>query len=243
VPLKERAQDGKDEKMYNENATSSDYCVEYEQLLDVWAAREHHIGKGFHKDGVFDLGCFAAAPRKILFLLKEAYSEGSGYDMRRDIRSPVGLKTTWWNIVRWGYALQHAARGQMPPFPDFYERGDNEKAAAVLVSTAVINIKKSDGEHTSTYQDVYKYAQLDGDLLRRQVALIAPDIVVCGGTWWAVKYLWPEAEEISERAWKIPGVTFLDFWHPAARKRNLLMYDELCQLTQRALFGGDDLSV
>jgi hypothetical protein len=163
--------------------------------------------------------------------------------MRRDIRSPVGGKTTWWNIVRWGYALQHAARGQMPPYPDFYERGDNEKAAAVLVSTAVINIKKSDGEHTSTNQDVYKYAQLDGDLLRRQVELIAPDIVVRGGTWWAVKYLWPEAKEICDRAWKVPGITFLDFWHPGARKGPLPMYDELCRLTQQALFGGEEKPV
>jgi hypothetical protein len=242
-PLRERVQDRKDEKMYNQNATSSDYRVEHEQLLDDWATREHHIGKGCHKDGVFDLDRFAAAPRKILFLLKEAYSEGRGYDMRRQIRSPVGLGTTWWNTVCWGFALQHAGRGQMPPYPAFYENGDNEKAAEVLVSTAVINIKKSAGEHTTTYQDAYKYAQWDGDLLRRQVALIAADIVVCGGTWWAVKYLWPEAEKISERAYKTPGVTFLDFWHPAARKRKLFMYDELCQLAQRALFGGDNPSV
>lgn len=201
------------------------------------AARKHHVGKGFHKDGIFDRDCFAGAPRKILFLLKEAYSEDCGYDLRRHIRSPVGFGPTWWSIVHWGYALQHAAPGWMPPYPAFYESGDNEKAAAILLSTAVINIKKSDGEHTTKDQDIYDYAHWDGDLLRQQVELIAPHIVVCGGTWWAVKHLWPESEEISERVWKIPGITFLDFWHPAARKGKFLMYDELCQLTERALFG------
>jgi len=49
---------------------------ELENLLDVWAARKHHLGKGFIRDGIIDLNRWGNASRKVLLLLKEAYGEG-----------------------------------------------------------------------------------------------------------------------------------------------------------------------
>lgn len=81
--------------------------------------------------------------------------------------------------------------------------------------SAAVNITKSNGRTQSADEEILACTERDGVLLRRQAELIAPDIVICGNTWWALRHLWPEAIQGYDMAWKDGARLFVDFWHPA----------------------------
>lgn len=110
------------------------------------------------------------------------------------------------------------------------------KLPEALLSAATVNIKKSAGRPESTAEDLRSYADRDGDLIKRQVELIAPDIVICGGTWDYVKRLWPAARPAYDhQVWRINSIDFIDFWHPANRWPDSLLYYALGWLIQNGI--------
>ena len=202
-----------------------------EEVLDKWAQREHHADKGFIRDGIIDPARWRKAPRKVLLLLKEGYGEGEDWDLRELIREqwqrPKG--NVWWKAAYWCYAAQNA----VPRIPAFPSLDDDRKALIeALLSAGAVNIKKSDGGSSSNDDDIERYATADGDLLKSQIDLINPDIVICGNTWWFVKHLWPMAQQIYDLVWMSDGVLFVDFWHPANRFPHVLNYYALGCLIQ-----------
>jgi hypothetical protein len=79
--------------------------------------------------------------------------------------------------------------------------------------------------------NVLKY---DGDLIRKQVELINPELVICGGVWRFVSHLWPEAQEVYDRIWRDNNQTFIDFCHPGNRAFGPLKYYALAFLLERS---------
>lgn len=63
-------------------------------------------------------------------------------------------------------------------------------------------------------------AKRDGELLKKQVELIAPNVVVCGNTWGEVKHLWTDSKRIFPRIWCTESITFINYWHPANQYPN-----------------------
>jgi hypothetical protein len=166
-----------------------------EEVLEQWARREHHAGKGFIQDGIIDPARWSKARLEVLLLLKEAYGEGTDWDLRDAIREQwKGPKyNIWWNAACWCYAAQNPVPG-IPAFPSL----DAARTAAIeaLLSAGAVNIKKSSGESSSTDDDIERYVKYDGDLLKKQIDLIRPEIVICRNTWWFVKHLADSSTDI-----------------------------------------------
>jgi len=212
----------------------------HERLLAEWQERPHHKGEVFISDGMIDPERWEdSSKRSILFLLKEAYGEpdlSESWDLCSLIRDEwKGPKyKLWWTAAYWAYALQEYNSNRTPPFPayDSVWGESGERPREALLCSSVVNIKKSRGKPSSDPEDIRNYVDLDGDLVVRQVGLLAPDIVVCGGTWDYVKGLWPGAVRVSERVLRVDEVPFVDFWHPANHYPNVLNYYGLCGIVQ-----------
>jgi hypothetical protein len=184
-----------------------------------------HAGKGFILDGIIDEARWRSARRKVLLLLKEAYDEPGvteGFDLRAVIRDRwKGAKyNIWWNAAYWCYAAQ--AQSGVPPLPA--SEAEYVAANEALLGAAVVNVKKSDGRSESSETDIARYATLDGSLLKEQIRLIHPEIVICGSTFGAVRDLWPAAAQAYDLLWKCDGMLIVDFWHPANQFPKKLNY-------------------
>jgi hypothetical protein len=204
-------------------------------LLTEWAGRSHHRERGFVLDGIIDPDRWLTSPRKVLFLLKEAYSDPdkpADWDLRAAIRADwKGPKyQIWWNVSEWALAIQQTTAAGSPAFLD--ERWRHDALAESLLSSAIVNLKKSSGQKSSDAADLRDFVSRDGDLLREQIQGIRPDIILCGSTWPLVAHLWPDARQTHDRVWQGSDSTFIDFWHPANRYPRRLNYYALSFLMQ-----------
>jgi hypothetical protein len=209
----------------------------HELLLDKWASLARHQGKCFIRDGIIDSGRWSQAQRKVLFILREAHGEADdivGWDLREVIRNEwEGPKyKIWWTIAYWAYGILRASPDHFPPMPD--DDIAFEAAREALLSTAAINIKKSGGSSSSDWEDLVSYANEDGALIRQQIELIAPEIVVCGNVWSLIQDLWQGSRQVYDGVWIANGRAFIDFWHPANQFPNRLNYYALAALLQNS---------
>ena len=213
---------------------------EHEMLLEEWKSLPHHLNRSFIPDGIIDPVRWEKSPRRILFINKEAYDgDGTGikgFDLRKLIRCewdgrPKG--GAYKVIATWAYALQHASPDPLISFPP-WSLIDLEEAREALLSCAVMNIKKSGGKTSSGHQDLLAYVEKDGALIKRQVDLINPDIIVCGHVWYLMKHLWPTPERVYDEVVKTDGRIVIDFWHPSNRYPEEMNYYALAALIQNS---------
>jgi hypothetical protein len=120
----------------------------------------------------------------------------------------------------------------IPLFPQ--EKKQEDECVEYLLSSAAIDIKKSDGKKSSDHEDILKYAREDGELLREQISLITPDIILCGGTFKYFKEFWSDREPVGETGYvyKTGNYIVIDYWHPANRYPNKLCFYALCAILQ-----------
>jgi hypothetical protein len=209
---------------------------EHQMLLEEWKSLPHHLNKGFIYDGIIDQDRWAQSPRKILFINKEAYDDdgSDGLDLRELIRCKCDGRPSngaYKVIANWAYALHHASPDPSVPFPE-WSQIDPEGARESLLSCSVMNIKKSGGKTSSDHQDLQAYVEKDGDLIKRQVELINPDIIVCGHVWYLIKHLWPNPVNIYDEVLEVDGRVIIDFWHPSNRYPDEMNYYALAALIQ-----------
>ena len=187
-----------------------------DELLKRWASLpEQSIN--FIKDGVIDKDKWDKVNCKVLLLLKEAYSDKSptGFDLCLTIRDKwkgikkSGRDNTWINSALWCYAAQKISSAMPDP------NKNNPTLNEALLQAAVINIKKSDGKKRSKMKEIRAIAKRDGNFIKEQIAMINPEIVICGNTWVSVNHLYPKAIRLLPRVWFADGMYFINFWHPA----------------------------
>jgi hypothetical protein len=200
----------------------------HEILLTECSQGPHHQGKGkyFIKDGIVDPRRWASAARpKVLLLLKEAYhGESEHWDLREYVRKLEHPDRSLLNSAYWCYAIQCIARGSLQPVPFRATRkSEYEQAVEALKSSAIVNVKKSEGKSESSDEEIADYAKKDGPFIRQQIELIKPDVVVCGNTWVPVEHLWPDKDKdyIHDGVCRVGRTAvFINFWHPS--RRNLI---------------------
>jgi hypothetical protein len=209
---------------------------EHDRLLCEWQAQPHHRDQGFIRDGVISPAKWDAAPRKVVFVFKEAYDNDArpeGYDLCRSLRNKglMTKKSMWRAVADWAWAALHGSTDRIPPLSS----ASPSQRVEALCACAVINVKKSGGKPTSRAGDIARYAQKDGPLLRRQIELLAPDLVICGNTWKAIRHLWAtEWQPVDDRVVRVGRCFFVSFWHPAIRCPKWLSYYALAWLLQNA---------
>ncbi|MCY3759627.1 MAG: hypothetical protein OXH50_00120 [Gemmatimonadetes bacterium] len=213
---------------------------EHQILLSNWQAR--CTDGTFISDGPIDPSRWSNAKPRVLFLAKEAYGEmgpGQTWDLpelvREVWREPKG--NFWWNLGYWAYGIQHQLRvGEVPSSPWTGGKHWKEDVWDSVLQSAIVNLKKIHGYPESNDDDLRQYVHNHGDLLRRQVECLSPDVMVCCYTWHLVEgHVWEHAESISELVFRLDDMLVLDFWHPANRYPNVLCYYAALGLLQRAL--------
>lgn len=204
-----------------------------EILFSDWKNRESHKGKLFITDGVINKELWANSENKVLFLLKEAYDskriEGS-WDLPTLIRREKVSGRTFKPMAQWVYGI-HGLMENKEIIP-FQEDGTDVKLA--LLSSAIINLKKSSGSKKSSSENLARYVEEDWDLISEQIKIIQPKIVICGNTWSLIRTKIAH-HKISDRAYISEDILYIDYWHPANRASNKMNYYALCALVQLAL--------
>jgi hypothetical protein len=205
----------------------------HEDLLETWSLEPHHQGQCFIKDGIIDNGRWRSVDLKVLLLLKEGRDSGSSrtWDLRKYVRESDPNPGTLRNAAYWCYAIQHIKRGTLPGLPLASERtAEYRKAVEALRSSAIVNIKKSNGQSSSSPDDIASYAMRDKKLIQRQIQLIAPKIIICGYTWRFVEDWWPGKVRLHDGVWQVGQRVFIDFWHPSFPVSEDLKYYALAGL-------------
>jgi len=202
------------------------HLEEHKRLMDQWEAA--HSEYEFIRDGILSEEIYFSTKPRIAFLLKE------GNDSFTDIAplpegisgyGPNGSSPTFWRMISaWVYTIDRVALGK-----EWNSEEMNEAKEKPVNRIAYINIKKNQEDNsTSTLDDLLVYAKRDKEYLLRQIELIAPQVILCGGT----KRLFDElmsSKKIGEKAYLSNGRVVIDFYHPSHRK-GYSTVDELLQI-------------
>ncbi len=207
---------------------------EHEALLDGWSSKAGHAGKCFIRDGIIDRERWDKAGPRVLLLLKEAYgtleaTAAQSWDLRLVLRENAPAWQTWLPSAYWCHAIHQLWSGRLPPFPE-----GRDGVSESLRSSAIVNIKKSGGRSRSDHAEIERIAREDGPLIRKQIDLIDPQIVVCGYTWGHVRHLWGSPPVFYDMLYRADNRVFVDFWHPSNRYPKQLSYYALAALLQNS---------
>lgn len=106
---------------------------------------------------------------------------------------------------------------------------------------AVVNVKKSNGENGSDYEDLKVYAEEDKAELKQELEIIRPEIIVCGNNLSLLKIVLGE-ELQNEYTWDTMfawwnDTLVIDYYHPAVHYPNRVNYYALmsiCDVARKA---------
>jgi len=207
---------------------TKDYVSAAADLFTRWRGSSSDFQDHFVEDGIIDPGKWVQADTRILFILRET----NGY--RKSIAALIhkactthpssGLwdRPTFHNIGRWAYGLRHTTGSTLS---DFDVAHKNRKTA--LLACAFMNLKKTTGGARAT-EAVEQAAARDADFLREQIELINPRVVVCGGTYKAIKkHLYPAIQKVGARVHEVDGRLFINAHHPSYLKKTTEMYEDV----------------
>lgn len=210
---------------------------ELDNLFDEWEKRHRVMGhKRFIRDGIVneDWWMQEQSVPKICFFLKEARTnQEEGYNLAKDLYAYEPWKL-WQRVAVWTQAIQLSFSGERP-----YDDGKIKmKSHEAVRQTAVVNVKKSNGLAESTEDDLWQYVKDDKDLLKRELELVNPDIIVCGYTFGMLcEVLGDEIEmdgtvDTMYAFWK--DKLIIDYYHPACHYPNRVNYYALMSICRFA---------
>jgi hypothetical protein len=212
----------------------SDLEHQMQKLFQKWKESTFQDQSSFIEDGIIDEERWEKTDVKVLFILREAYQEGEftgGFNLVSNLKKEAGenkSKATWRNLARWAFLLQNRGNSSLiatysSEWP-FYEES--------FLSSAIINVKKSGGKKTSDIHEIKEIARRDRDFLHQQIELINSDIICCCGVFGSVEHYWPEIKQIGRRLFTTSKYTIIDYWHPATRWPQDLLYFGLMGITE-----------
>jgi len=206
-----------------------------EQLNELFGRWKASLGDGsnyFTPDGIIDEVEFDKQNLRVLFLGKEANDlNGGGWDFRIE----------WAKDPNWRHARQVKkwAAGILDDFPPFEEITTSK--VNHLRRVACMNVKKIPGGASSLVADVERDVRVHSSFIREQVAIIDPDVIIGGLSWW---HLWPlilgnEPERrLVENLWvfRLGRAKVIDFHHPSSRFPHAMLYAHLSRVMSSPAF-------
>lgn len=193
-------------------------------------------------DGVPDGGQYISARYRIMYVLKEV-NGGSGWNLCDHLQSGgrdcEHDPTTWDNIARW---TEDILRLPAELLWSEMEKNCRVRRKKMLPKICAINVKKTSGSYESKNNKVYAAALSYADILRQQLALYAPDIVICCGTENAFVAACFRDKHVD---WKMTtrGIWYfndedrivISFSHPAARVKDCYLFYALLDAVREIL--------
>ena len=181
-------------------------------------------------DGVPDESQYISAPYRIMYVLKEV-NGGSSWSLCDHLQSGGRDREhdpTWDNIARWTEGIFNLT--EEIPWSELENNCWNRRER-MLPKICAINVKKTSGGYTSKDKEIYSAAVNNADILRQQLALYTPDIVICCGTEEAFVDACFQDKQIdwkmtSRGVWyfREKAMTVISFAHPAARVKDCYLY-------------------
>lgn len=192
-------------------------------------------------DGVSDEIQYMIAARRIMYVLKEA-NGGLGWSLCEHLKNGGRNRehdATWDNIARWTEGILSLPADI--PWAQL-EEGCQQRRKKVLPKICAVNVKKTPGGSVSDNRKVYSAAQDNADLLKRQLDLYKPDIVICCGTEAAFVDACFYDKGIQWRMttrgiwyFRDGNTVVIAFSHPAARTRDCYLYYALLDAVREIL--------
>ncbi|WP_396634108.1 hypothetical protein [Maribacter sp. R86514] len=194
-------------------------------LFSRWAKRRPEMAK----DGVINESEYTKCKIKVLYILKEVNDWKNG-DLREFVAKGARWRT-WNNIARWQNGIQNYFDNGITTFKNSVNENDRKK---ILKTIAVLNLKKESGGPSSNMGQIWHHANEDKDLLKEQIDLYDPNIIICCGTGGIVSEL-QLFENIGEFKKTSNGTLFakseeklvIQYLHPQCRKNKKLLFDNL----------------
>lgn len=205
-------------------------------LMDEWENK--HIKKNykrFIRDGIVceEKWETQKTPR-VCFFLKEAYtSDEEGYDLAKALYVSKPW-TMWKKVAIWTQAIHNAFAGIGH---EYDENALRSKEKEVIDSISIVNVKKSNGEHSSKDDDLKKYAEDDKEEIRKQLAIICPDIIVCGNNRGLLNLVLGDVlEDTWDNLFTMWNDTLIiDYYHPAVHYPNRVNYYAIYSICRAAI--------
>lgn len=170
------------------------------ELFELWKTRKNEEleidhSKRFIEDGIVDENLWENGS-KILYFLKEAYTDGNsddGFSLTEAHRRYDWTKygtSIWFRVAEWTYGLNvlssmtadEVVNGGLNVVPRYKYFKDGELDNNLNSEIAFVNVKKSKGKSESDLEELKKYCEFDREFIKRQIEIINPRIIVCGGT-------------------------------------------------------------
>ncbi|MCR5100480.1 MAG: hypothetical protein K6B41_03895 [Butyrivibrio sp.] len=206
-----------------------------------------HGNNYFIADGIVDYSTWNnSGNKKILFILKEAYGKDWGdYTLASWLGDENGEKMShamWRRVARWVYGISNTSESNIAKYiPELTK----QQHFSALRSIAVLNLKKSDGQSGSDYEEINAYAENDRDEIKKELSLIDADIIVCGSTFKTLyETVYEHKDGLGENAndnWfyylNLDGKErlYIDYYHPANQWPDLINYYAITNIYQQAL--------
>lgn len=213
--------------------------LSFENDHEFWGSlrsESHHLNQIFIQDGIISSEKWKSSEFKILFLLKEAYTnDGKDFSLIDWLNhNDLNRHRMWKNLSIWAFLIQSTLKGnhiQNLPLNLTSEMDD------ALKSSAIINLKKSNGKSKTDPLDLEEYSKKDKEYLKYQISSINPDIVFCGYTFGYIKNWLLDIEPIGDRVYSSSNVIWIDFWHPANQFPKILNFHALKSILSNPYFG------
>lgn len=205
-----------------------------DELFAEWRALSKPEHSMFIADGVVHPDTYLGMKPKVMFLAREPHWEKRGAN--DDLRPYLSKGVDWHNwqvIARWTRMLTTAEHVPWTDVDDEVAKGKKEE----LQKIAFVNIKKQGGSSKVKWEELVTYTEACSSLVRRQIELYRPDVIVCNGTIWLLeRFILPHTMREARRWTKNDVVWFpLKDWpcaviempHFTARKAHKEMYERL----------------
>lgn len=228
---------------------------------------------GICYDGIVDETVFYSkenAPR-VVFLLKETNgndAHGKAQEHLRDWdyrywlehqqangeeseqNDSKQLYRTFHSLCMWLDVFKACMSGHVIPFSEYRDSGQlsPDRLRKNLRRTAILNLKKTWGKGSTSWNALNSYLKSDvaKKVIREQIELIQPNIVICGGrqVFDFARLIFAAEEkhilsgEKDVLYFKADDVIFLNFYHPACRKSKEFLYNYSADVFQTLLEKG-----
>ena len=126
---------------------------------------------------------------------------------------------TWPNVCLWTEVFKNPETSYCDCV-DQFGNFDTKKLQRNIRDVAIVNIKKTAGGGSSNYDEILRAAEKYGEITLKEIDLIAPNIVICGGTYDIAKQMCNvKADELcilpcGAEYFVRNGAVFLQFVHP-----------------------------
>lgn len=181
------------------------------------------------EDGIVSEEEYLDSKYKILYIMKEV-NGGAGWNLKSFLYNG-GRSQTCDNVARWTEGLLNINQEYNW---SYLEENNENRRKYYLKKIGVINLKKTSGGYTSNYKEISMAAFENRNLIKTQVDLYNPDIIICCGTaddfvknYFDSKFVNWNMTKRGIQYIKCNNKIIVSFAHPEARIRDAYLYYSL----------------